>query len=61
MGILDWFKNRPGQYDPDRVSDELVQWGGRESDHADQPPTQAAANLPKTPDTRCRDHDRILA
>lgn len=26
MGILDWFKNRPGQYDPDRVSDELVQW-----------------------------------
>jgi hypothetical protein len=27
MGILDWFKNRPGQYDPDRVSDELVQWG----------------------------------
>ncbi|MBS1230485.1 MAG: hypothetical protein H6R17_3762 [Proteobacteria bacterium] len=26
MGILDWFKNRPGQYDPDRVSDELIQW-----------------------------------
>jgi hypothetical protein len=26
MGILDWFKNRPGQYDPDRVSDELVSW-----------------------------------
>jgi hypothetical protein len=26
MGILDWFKNRPGQYDPNRVSDELVQW-----------------------------------
>lgn len=26
MGILDWFKNRPGQYDPDRVSDELVDW-----------------------------------
>lgn len=26
MGILDWFKNRPGQYDPDRVSAELVQW-----------------------------------
>jgi hypothetical protein len=28
MGILDWFKNRPGQYDPDRVSAELVQWAG---------------------------------
>ena len=27
MGILDWFKNRPGQYDPDRVSEELLQWG----------------------------------
>jgi hypothetical protein len=27
MGIVDWFKNRPGEYDPDRVSDELVQWG----------------------------------
>lgn len=26
MGILDWFKNRPGQYDPDRASTELVQW-----------------------------------
>jgi hypothetical protein len=26
MGILDWFKNRPGQFDPDRVSDELVRW-----------------------------------
>ena len=26
MGILDWFKNRPGQYDPDRASAELVQW-----------------------------------
>ncbi|MFZ4538007.1 hypothetical protein [Propionivibrio sp.] len=26
MGILDWFKNRPGQYDPDRVSGELIQW-----------------------------------
>jgi len=26
MGILDWFKNRPGQYDPDRVSSELVDW-----------------------------------
>jgi len=26
MGILGWFKNRPGQYDPDRVSAELVQW-----------------------------------
>ena len=25
MGILDWFKNRPGQFDPDRVSDEMVQ------------------------------------
>ncbi|MEF8724602.1 hypothetical protein E4Q23_14235 [Candidatus Accumulibacter phosphatis] len=24
MGILDWFKNRPGQFDPDRVSDEMV-------------------------------------
>ena len=26
MGILDWFKNRPGQYDPDRASAELIQW-----------------------------------
>jgi hypothetical protein len=26
MGILDWFKNRPGQFDPDRVSDEMVRW-----------------------------------
>lgn len=27
MGILDWFKNRPGQYDPDRALAELVEWG----------------------------------
>ncbi len=26
MGILDWFKNRPAQFDPDRVSDEMVRW-----------------------------------
>jgi len=26
MGILDWFKNRAGQFDTDRVSDEMVQW-----------------------------------
>lgn len=26
MGILDWFKNRAGQFDPDRASDELVRW-----------------------------------
>lgn len=26
MGILDWFKNRPGQYDPDRASAELIDW-----------------------------------
>ena len=26
MGILDWFKNRPGQYDPDRASAELTEW-----------------------------------
>jgi hypothetical protein len=25
MGILDWFKNRPSQFDPDRVSGEMVQ------------------------------------
>lgn len=24
MGILDWFKNRPAQFDPDRVSDEML-------------------------------------
>jgi hypothetical protein len=24
MGILDWFKNRPGQFDPNGVSDEMV-------------------------------------
>ena len=27
MGILNWFKNRPGQYDPDRAPAELVEWG----------------------------------
>lgn len=26
MGILDWFKNRPGQFDPQRISAETVQW-----------------------------------
>lgn len=25
MGILDWFKNRPAQFDPDGLSDDLVQ------------------------------------
>lgn len=25
MGILDWFKNRPSQFDPDRLSDEMLQ------------------------------------
>jgi hypothetical protein len=25
MGILDWFKNRPAQFDPDQFSDEMVQ------------------------------------
>ena len=24
MGILDWFKNRPAQFDPDRISEELI-------------------------------------
>jgi len=24
MGILDWFKNRPAQFDPDRVSEEMI-------------------------------------
>lgn len=24
MGILDWFKNRPSQFDPDRLSDEMT-------------------------------------
>lgn len=24
MGVLDWFKNRPAQFDPDRLSDEMV-------------------------------------
>jgi hypothetical protein len=24
MGILDWFKNRPAQFDPDRLSDEMT-------------------------------------
>jgi len=24
MGILDWFKNRPAQFDPERVSDEMI-------------------------------------
>jgi hypothetical protein len=27
MGILDWFKNRPGQFDPERVSDAMILWG----------------------------------
>lgn len=26
MGIVDWFKNRQGQFDTDRVSDEIVDW-----------------------------------
>lgn len=26
MGILDWFKNRQGQFDQNRVSDEIVDW-----------------------------------
>jgi hypothetical protein len=26
MGILDWFTNRQGQFDPDRVSAEMVDW-----------------------------------
>lgn len=26
MGILEWFKNRPSQFDPDRVSEEFVSW-----------------------------------
>jgi hypothetical protein len=26
MGIVDWFKNRSDQLDPDRVSDEMIQW-----------------------------------
>ena len=26
MSILDWFKNRADQFDPDRISDELVRW-----------------------------------
>lgn len=27
MGILDWFKNRPGQFNLDKDSDEAVKWG----------------------------------
>jgi hypothetical protein len=27
MGILDWFRNRPGQFDTAQVSDEMLQWG----------------------------------
>ena len=26
MGILDWFKNRQGRFDPDGVSEEVVDW-----------------------------------
>jgi hypothetical protein len=26
MGILDWFKNRQGQFDPDHVSPEMMDW-----------------------------------
>lgn len=26
VGILDWFKNRQGQFDPDRVSPEMMEW-----------------------------------
>lgn len=26
MGILNWFSNRQGQFDPDRVSGEIVDW-----------------------------------
>lgn len=27
MGIVDWFKNRAGQYDPDRQTQALIDWG----------------------------------
>lgn len=27
MGILDWFKNRPGQFNLDQGSDEAIRWG----------------------------------
>jgi len=27
MGVLDWFKNRPGQFNLDQGSDEAVRWG----------------------------------
>ena len=26
MGILDWFKNRPAQFDSDRQSNQMTQW-----------------------------------
>ena len=26
MSILDWFRNRSGRFDTDRLSEEMVQW-----------------------------------
>ena len=31
MGIVDWFKNRQGQFDPDRESDEIVDWAAEKA------------------------------
>jgi hypothetical protein len=47
MGILDWFKNRPAQFDPDRVSDEMVRAAVRQGDHPDQSAFERAACLPR--------------
>ena len=31
MGILDWFKNRQGQFDSDHVSPEMMDWAVEEA------------------------------
>lgn len=31
MGILDWFRNRQGEFDPDRVSAEMLDWAAEKA------------------------------
>ena len=47
MGILDWFKNRPGQFDPDRVSDEMVRGAVDKAITLTNPRLKLLPNCPK--------------
>ena len=61
MGILDWFKNRPGQFDPDRVSAEMVRGAVEKAMTLTNPPPEVPAILSQAPDASRRDDHRILA